>query len=144
MIETIKNNDQIIAVIIRSNYKKKGISFLTPNDFSQQLAYMQHPKDKIIQPHIHNPVVREVLYTKEVLFIRNGKLQVDFYDDDKTYLETRVLKTGDVILLASGGHGFKFLQDTQMIEVKQGPYAGEQDKIRFEGKKEVNINLIKE
>ena len=132
MFETIRCEDKIIAIIVKNNFKKDGISFFTPNDFSQQLAYMNHPRGKIIQPHVHNPVSREVFFTQEVLFIRKGKLRVDFYDDDKNYLESRILESGDVILLASGGHGFEIIEDVEMIEVKQGPYAGEMDKTRFD------------
>ncbi len=135
MIEQIIYNQQILAIIVRNNFKKDGVSFFTPNDFSQQLAYMSHPKGKEIPPHVHNPVSREVLYTKEVLFIKSGELRVDFYSDAKKYLQSTVLRAGDVILLAGGGHGFEVLQDVEMFEVKQGPYAGDQDKTRFEGVK---------
>ena len=94
---------------------------------------MKREKGYIIDPHIHNPVTREVEYTKEVLFIKSGKVKVDFYDNERNYLESEILNTGDVILLAYGGHGFKVLEDCEMIEVKQGPYAGELDKTRFKG-----------
>lgn len=143
MIEQIKDNQKIIAIIIRNNFKQDGVSFFTPNDFSQQLAYMNHPKGKIIQPHVHNPVSRQVLYTKEVLFIKSGELRVDFYNDEKNYMQSTILKAGDVVLLAGGGHGFEVLQDVEMFEVKQGPYAGEQDKTRFEGVKKEAINIKK-
>ncbi len=131
MVEQITHNNVLLAIIIRSGFSKPGISFFTPEDFSQQLAYMKHPVGKEIEPHLHNPVPREVLNTQEVLFIRVGKLRVDFYDDDRNYLKSRVLEAGDTILLASGGHGFEVLEDLEMIEVKQGPYVGEQEKIRF-------------
>lgn len=130
-LEKIVHNNQIYAIIIRSNYSKDGVEFFTPNDFSQQLAFMKHPKGKLIQPHLHNVVTREVHYTKEVLVIRKGSLQVDFYDDNRAYIESRTLNSGDVILLAFGGHGFKCLEDVEMIEVKQGPYLGDADKVRF-------------
>ncbi len=94
---------------------------------------MQHPAGKIIEPHVHNPVQREVFYTQEVLFLKRGRLRVDFYDEDRTYLESRILEAGDTILLASGGHGFEALEEIEMIEVKQGPYAGDLDKTRFGG-----------
>ena len=110
---------------------KEGIEFFTPNDFSQQLAYMNRPAGYKIAPHVHNKVQREVFYTQEVLFIKKGKVKIDFYDNDKNRIETRILETGDVIMLASGGHGFEMLEPTEMIEVKQGPYAGEDDKTRF-------------
>jgi|TARA_B110000114_G_C14948688_1_gene339447 mannose-6-phosphate isomerase-like protein (cupin superfamily) len=131
MIEEIKFKDETLAMIIKNNFVKEGISFFTPDDFSQQLAYMKHPKGKEIIPHVHNPVKREVYYTNEVLFIKKGKLRVDFYSDEKIYIESRVLNKGDVILLVSGGHGFSILEDIEMIEVKQGPYAGDSDKTRF-------------
>jgi len=133
MIEEIVHNTVLLAIIIRSGYSQSGISFFTPDDFSQQLAYMHHPAGKAIQPHLHNPVPREVNYTQEVLFIKRGRLRVDFYDDSKNYLESRVLESGDVILLATGGHGFEVLEEIEMIEVKQGPYAGDRDKTRFAG-----------
>jgi len=133
MIEEVKSGDKLLALIIRAGYKAEGLRFFTPNDFSQQLAYMNHPAGKNIAPHSHNPVPREVHYTQEVLFIRTGRVKVDFYDDDRKYLEARILVSGDVILLASGGHGFTMLEQSEIIEVKQGPYVGDEDKTRFEG-----------
>jgi len=131
MIEHVLAKEQLLAIIIRTRFNKPGIHFLTPDDFSQQLAYMQHPAGKIIEPHVHNSVQREVFYTQEVLFLKRGRLQVDFYDTDRNYTESRILEAGDVILLASGGHGFQALEEIEMIEVKQGPYAGDADKTRF-------------
>jgi mannose-6-phosphate isomerase-like protein (cupin superfamily) len=133
MIDHVVYKNELLAIVVRCNFSEPGIKFFTPNDFSQQLAFMSHPKNKRIKPHVHNPVKREVHLTKEVLFIRKGRIRVDFYNDRKEYLESRILTDGDVILLASGGHGFEMLEDTQMFEVKQGPYAGEDDKTRFEG-----------
>ncbi|BAY46299.1 hypothetical protein SAMD00079811_39070 [Scytonema sp. HK-05] len=133
MIEQILHHNQLLALIISQKFDKPGIHFFTPNELSQQLAYMHHPTGKIIQPHVHNPVIREVQYTQEVLFIRKGKLRVDFYNNQQDYLESRILEGGDVILLVTGGHGFEVLEEIEMIEVKQGPYVGEQDKTRFTG-----------
>jgi len=76
-------------------------------------------------------VERKVTLTQEVLFIKSGVVRVDFYDDNRNYLESRVLEQGDVILLAAGGHGFEMLEQAEIIEVKQGPYCGDQDKVRF-------------
>jgi mannose-6-phosphate isomerase-like protein (cupin superfamily) len=136
MIETIKHKDQLFAIIISSRFNEPGIHFFTENQLSQQLAYMRHPAGKLIDPHVHNPVPREVHFTQEVLFIKSGKVRVDFYSNDQEFIESRVLETGDTILLATGGHGFEMLEETEMIEVKQGPYAGEEDKTRFIPKKQ--------
>jgi hypothetical protein len=134
MIDRLYHGSDLLAIIVRSNYHKEGIEFFTPNDFSQQLAYMSRPAGYTIVPHIHNKVQREVFYTQEVLFIKKGKVKIDFYDNERSHIDTRIVQTGDVILLASGGHGFEMLEETEMIEVKQGPFAGEQDKTRFVGK----------
>ena len=131
MIVRITHNNNLLALIISHKFYKQGIHFFTENDLSQQLAYMHHPKGKLIQPHIHNPVPREVHYTQEVLFIKKGKLRVDFYSEKQEYLESRILESGDVILLIKGGHGFEVLEEVEMFEVKHGPYVGEDDKTRF-------------
>ena len=133
MIENILHQGRTLAVLLRTDHHAEGIEFFTPDDFSQQLGYMNRPQGYVIPPHVHNPVAREVQFTKEVLFMKSGKVRVDFYDDDQNYLEIRILQQGDVLLLAYGGHGFEMLEPTEMIEVKQGPYAGEADKTRFIG-----------
>ena len=143
MIEYITNDEKLLSVIIKANYKSNGIEFFTPDDFSQQLAYMNRAKDYVIKPHVHNSVQRDVHFTQEVLVIKSGKVRVDYYDDDRNYLESRVLDQGDVVLLAYGGHGFEMLEDSEMIEVKQGPYAGEMDKIRFDPVKKEKLEIKK-
>ncbi len=141
MVEELKHQGELLALIVRNDFNEPGISFFTPDELSQQLAYMRHPQGKSIKPHVHNPVPREVSYTQEVLFIKKGKLRVDFYDSKQNYLESRVLEPGDVILLAQGGHGFEMLEEVEMIEVKQGPYAGDSDKTRFSGISDKQANI---
>ena len=141
MIEYIKGTDnEIRAIIVRNSFSKPGVTFVTPDDYSQQLAYMHHPKGHVILPHVHNEVKREVLYTKEVLVIKRGILRCDFYDENRNYEKSIVISDGDVIILVSGGHGFECLDEVEMIEVKQGPYAGEGDKTRFEPTTIINID----
>lgn len=139
-VEHIAYQGKLLSIIIRTHFEKDGIEFFTPDDFSQQLAYMKRPRDYVIPPHVHNPVTREVQFTQEVLFIKSGNVRVDFYDDDRSYLESRILNQGDVILLAHGGHGFEMLEESEIIEVKQGPYVGDGDKTRFKG---INADQVK-
>lgn len=143
MIERILNADQELALIIRRTFEKDGVEFFTPGTYSQQIGYMKRARGYAIPPHVHNPVLREVQYTKEVLFIKSGLVRVDFYSDEQEYLESAVLSAGDVILLAFGGHGFEMLEESEIIEVKQGPYAGESDKTRFEAVPEDRIIIRK-
>jgi mannose-6-phosphate isomerase-like protein (cupin superfamily) len=140
-MERITHQNSLFAIIVRAEFQQPGINFFTENELSQQLAYMRHPSGKIIQPHIHNPVPREVHYTQEVLFIRRGVLRVDFYDSAQQYIESRLLKAGDTILLATGGHGFEVIEEVEMLEVKQGPYAGEEDKTRFDGVVQTKLSI---
>ena len=131
MIERIESSGRLQAIIISHRYKKPGITFFTPHELSQQLAYMRHPAGKVIDPHVHTPVPRSVQLTQETLLIKRGKLRVDFYTNEQSYLTSRTLEAGDAILLVEGGHGFEVLEELEMFEVKQGPYAGDQDKTRF-------------
>lgn len=139
--ELVQKKSKLLAMIIRNNYECEGVDFITPNEYSQQVAYMHHEAGKIIDAHVHNLVHRNVVLTQEVLFIKKGKLRVDFYDEYEDYLESRILESGDVILLVSGGHGFTVLEEVEMIEVKQGPYTGDQDKKRFTGISDDEINM---
>jgi mannose-6-phosphate isomerase-like protein (cupin superfamily) len=129
--EDVVLDGTLCAIILRASYDEEGIQFFTTNEFSQQLASMSYAPGKVIAAHTHNPVRREVFYTQEALFIRKGKLRVDFYAPNCEYRTSRVLGAGDVILLISGGHGFEVLEELNMVEVKQGPYAGDQDKTTF-------------
>lgn len=131
-IEHCRFAGQLYAIIVRASFRQPGITFFSPPELSQQLAFMSHPEGKSIAPHRHNKVTREVHFTQEVLLIQKGKLQVDFYTEAERYLESRVLGPGDIILLCSGAHGFHVLEPLEMFEIKQGPYAGENDKTRFD------------
>lgn len=143
MIENITYQNTLLALIVSHRFSAPGIHFFTPAELSQQLAYMHYQPGKVIPAHVHNPVHRDVFYTQEVLFIKKGKLRVDFYNDQQEYLESRILEGGDVILLVTGGHGFEVLEELEMIEVKQGPYVGNQDKTRFEGITGEQATLVK-
>ncbi|MDR1398080.1 MAG: hypothetical protein LBJ14_10180 [Desulfarculales bacterium] len=131
MMEKITYGDSILAIILRASFRGQGIQFLTPDTFSQQLGYMRHPVGHVIAPHTHRPVVRQIELTQEVLFIRSGRVRLDIYTPEREYLQSRILESGDVVLLAHGGHGLVILEEAEIIEVKQGPYAGEADKARF-------------
>ena len=141
MIEKINIKGIIYAIIIKSNYNKEGIEFFTPEDFSQQLAYMKRPKGYEIKPHLHIKSLKQTTSTQEDLFIKSGKVRVDFYDNDKNYLTSRVLNVGDIILLSEGGHGFNIIEEAEIIEIKQGPYDPTKDKTRFDAVKEENIKI---
>ena len=83
-------------------------------------------------PHLHRPVKRSITGTSETLIIKRGKVKVKLYTNEMKLFTTRVLNKGDVILLVEGGHSFEMLEDAVMLEIKQGPYMGENDKTLFD------------
>ncbi len=134
-------NGNQLGLIVRSWFSVSGIDFLTPDTFGQQVAYMNRPKGEIIQAHIHEPISRTLIGTQEVLYIRKGRIRVDFYESDRTYVSSVILEAGDLMLLNTGGHGFQVLEDIDMIEIKQGPFAEGRDKTRFVPKPhEIRLN----
>jgi hypothetical protein len=128
-VENITDNGELLAIIVRSGFQPRGIEFVTPDYFSQQLGFMDRPAGYEIQPHIHLAVERATTITQEVLYIKNGKVRVDFYRADETFVCSSIVSTGDVLLLSAGGHGFQMLERSEIIEIKQGPYL--EDKRRF-------------
>jgi mannose-6-phosphate isomerase-like protein (cupin superfamily) len=130
-IEKIEFNCKNLAVIVRSCFHQEGLQFVTPDDAIIQMGYMSYAKGKEIQAHMHKPYRRETFGTQEVIFVKKGRVQVNFFSDEEEYVSSKILEMNDWLVLLSGGHSFEILEDAQMIEVKNGPYAGDQDKIRF-------------
>lgn len=132
MVSKIIHEGLCLAIIVSKQFNSEGIVFFTSDIDSQQLGYMKRDKGYVIVPHRHNIIPREVHLTQEVLFIKSGKIRVDFYDNMQNYIKSSILNEGDVILLSNGGHGITMLEPSEIIEVKQGPYCGEEDKVRFD------------
>ena len=130
-VENIVDRGKIVAIVIRGKLRAEGANFYSPDDFPQQLGLLVHEKGKVLKLHKHRLVKREIIQTQEVLILLEGKLKVDLYDEDFHRIRTVILTSGDTILLASGGHGIEMLEDSRIIEVKQGPYAGSDDKKYF-------------
>ncbi len=137
----IVNEGQLIAIILRGDSLDEGIEFYTSDDSAQQVGAMSWSVGHQVTPHIHQIVERKVMRTQEVLIIKKGKVRMDLYDDNQNYLESHIAGAGDIIYLSSGGHGFTMLEDTVMVEIKQGPYVGVQDKVRFDTVNESRLDI---
>ena len=134
----------MLALIVRGKYRsKKGVTFFTPNESTQQFGYMKHKKNYIIKPHLHKKRLTKILNTTEVILILKGILRVDFYTQYQKYLSSKILKENDIIMLVHGGHGFKVLKDVEMLEIKQGPYSLNKDKIKFDNVDDNKIRIKK-
>ena len=140
MIKPISHKGKTFGYIIKYT-RKLGVNFLTPKKLSHQVGFIKHKSKHLIKPHKHYKNVRRIEYTSEVLIILKGKLRVDFYSDDKIYFKSTELVKGDVILLAFGGHGIYMIEESEIIEVKQGPFSENMDKTKFEPMDESQVIL---
>ena len=144
MLKEIIHKNKLYALIIKETYQnKKGVSFFTKNNANQQIGFMNHPKNYFIKPHNHQKRETKIFITSEVIILQKGKLRVDFYDTKKKYLFSIVVKKNQIIMLVHGGHGFKILEPVKMLEIKQGPYVNNKDKIKFDKIDEKRIKIKK-
>ena len=144
MIKEIIHKKKLYALVIKETYQdKKGISFFTRNNANQQIGFMSHPKNYLIKPHKHQKRETKIFITSEVIILQTGKIRVDFYDTKKKYLFSIVVKKNQIIMLVHGGHGFKVLEPVKMLEIKQGPYLNNKDKIKFDKIDEKRIKIKK-
>jgi mannose-6-phosphate isomerase-like protein (cupin superfamily) len=130
-VERITCNDNPLAYIIRAEMRPAKTTFVTPPEFKQQIGFIVYPAGGAIQRHDHRPLVRHLVGTSEVLVVQNGRCEIDIYNDNRQLVATRELRRGDIMLMVGGGHGFRMLEDTVFLEIKQGPYTGEAEKQRF-------------
>lgn len=127
-LEYISHKSKLICIIIRNSYCSNQTVFFTPKSFSQQLGFLSHKKGSLVEPHKHRLHKREIFYTQEFLWVKKGKVRIDLYSSKENFLCSETLAKSDAILLCAGGHGVQALKDSVMLEVKQGPYKGPQDK----------------
>jgi hypothetical protein len=130
-VERIEAEGKPIAIIVRNDFNRPGVNFFSPYDFSQQLGILVHPPGHEVKAHVHNVIARDVRVTQEVLFVIEGKIEISLFNENRAFITSRLLTQGDTILLAYGGHGIKILEPSKILEVKQGPYAGIEDKEFF-------------
>jgi mannose-6-phosphate isomerase-like protein (cupin superfamily) len=131
MIEHITWNGQPLCYIVRAGLNPEQTTFLTPPEFKQQVGYIVYPAGGEIARHFHRPLERHLVGTSEVLVVKKGRCLIDVYNDDRELVATRELYPGDLMLMVGGGHGFRMLEDTVFLEIKQGPYTGVDEKERF-------------
>jgi hypothetical protein len=130
-IERILQGSQPLAYIIRAGFALDRTTFFTPPEFKQQVGFVVYPAGGEIARHVHLPLERHLVGTSEVLVLRSGRCLIDIYGEDRSLVATRELQEGDIMLMVGGGHGFRMLEDTVFLEVKQGPYTGLEEKERF-------------
>ncbi len=130
-VEVIKQGEVTIAMIVKSGYMPDRTEFLTPHTFTQQVGFITYPKGGETEPHVHKQQERIITDTSECLLVRKGRVEISFFGAGKEPLAIRDLLEGDVVLLVTGGHGLRYCEDTVLLEIKQGPYLGPEEKERL-------------
>jgi hypothetical protein len=130
-VETITSGGRVLAYVIRAGYIPSETTFPTPPELNLQVGFVVYPKGGEVARHSHTPIERHLVGTAEVIVVREGRCALDVYDDGGGLVATQELGTGDVMLMVGGGHGFRMLEPTVLLEVKQGPYVGAEEKERF-------------
>jgi hypothetical protein len=131
LIENISWGGKPLAYIIRAEVAPTETTFVTSPDLNQQVGFVVHRRGGEIARHMHRPLSRTIIGTGEVLVVRNGRCEIDIFNDDRELVATRELGVGDVMIMVGGGHGFRLLEDTTFLEIKQGPYPGAGEKEHF-------------
>ncbi|MFH1202720.1 MAG: hypothetical protein V1674_07580 [Candidatus Omnitrophota bacterium] len=127
-LSEIKFKNKLYAIVIRSGFGQEGVNFVTSKKRSLQVGVLVHKKNITLRPHIHRRLTRKLNNTQEVLYVVYGRVEVSFYNV-KRKLGSVIIGKNDAIVIISGGHGFNMLEDSKIIEVKQGPYVcSEKDK----------------
>ena len=130
-LETIVADGMVLAYIARTESVPGETRFLTPDDCNLQVGHVVYPGGSQIARHMHLPVERHLTGTTEVIVVQRGRCEVEVFDDRRTLVKSCELRMGDILIAVGGGHGFRVLEDTVLLEVKQGPYVAGGDKERF-------------
>ena len=129
VVRYIEKNGTLYALIIPRGVSVDGARFLTPPESPLQVGVMERPAGYVVQPHRHPPVSLKISSVSEFLCIERGRVKAVIYDDAWGVVGEELLTAGDAILLLAGGHSFEVLEPCRMVEVKQGPFLGDQSKV---------------
>jgi hypothetical protein len=130
-IEEVSAGGDVLAYVIKTDATAQSTTFVTPGEATLQVGFVVYPADGEVTPHVHLPVERRIVGTSEFLLVRSGRCFVDIYSTEQKLVATRELAAGDAVLSLGGGHGFRMIEDTVLLELKQGPFVGGTEKVRF-------------
>ncbi len=135
MIRYIKDQDKILSIHIKSKNllkEKAKYNFPTPENSFLQVGVNKYKAGDKVPNHIHLRHERMVNRTEEVIYLQRGKIRVSIFNNDQIEIDTFEVEEGDVLITLEGGHGFEFIEESEIIEVKQGPYVSKEfDKMSF-------------
>ena len=123
MVKDLISKDTLIAQVYDMN-AMNGINFPTPESATFQFGFGQISENKVLIPHIHKRVKREIETTSEFLYVIHGEMIIDVLDEEERFIEKVILKDNMALLQFIGGHKIEMKSGTKYFEIKQGPYYG--------------------
>ena len=117
-------SETILVAQVYDMSKMKGVTFPTPESATFQFGFGQITENKVLIPHIHKRVKREIETTSEFLYVIHGEMIIDVLDEEEKFLEQIILKNNMALLQFVGGHKIEIKSGTKYFEIKQGPYYG--------------------
>ena len=130
-MEIFDDFGNLLGLYVSNDSFKEGKKFLTSNESEFQVGVFKLDQGEEIISHTHQDQNRHILKTSEAITVISGKIKVNFFDLNQKYLRSIEVSSGESIILVGGGHGIEIIEDSKFIEIKQGPYKEDTDKVRF-------------
>lgn len=124
-MEKIAYKNNLIA--LRLKKIKNGVMSSTEPNEPLQLVTHKRSLGEYTKAHFHSPKKRITNKLQECLVVIKGKIKIDFYNSEKKNFKSIFLSAGEVVIFVSGGHGIHILEDSEIIEIKNGPFI--EDKV---------------
>jgi hypothetical protein len=133
----IEFNSEEYALIIDGSKIPDGLKFYTSDDKFVQVASWKYEEGKTLDAHSHKICERTSNVTQEVVIVKKGSIKVKIFNNDEELIAEEIIKEGDILIQFQGGHEYEILEDdTEVFEVKNGPYPGLEKDKKVIGKKD--------
>tara|TARA_B100001059_G_C17817861_1_gene576397 strand:- start:1626 stop:2045 length:420 start_codon:yes stop_codon:yes gene_type:complete len=132
-IREIVKDEIHYCTIVKPNMSNEGLNFVTNDEKSLQVGIWNYEKGKNLEPHFHNTYDRNADITSESVFITKGKILIKVYTKNLELVLEETLQAGEMIIQFYGVHEYIMLEDSIVVETKNGPYAGpDKDRTRVQ------------
>ena len=120
-MDKIYLNKRLVAIRVHRFPNAKTMPASSP-DGALQLLTMQRPKGDIARAHRHIPKKRVTKLLQECLIVIKGKIRYDLFDGKGKCFKKVIVKKGEAMLILNVPHEVRFLEDSLVYELKNGPF----------------------
>ena len=127
-MEKIIYNNTLLAIVFKK-FKSGAVPLTDPLEPLQVLVHKRQ-RGKYTKAHMHKPAQRITQKLQECLVVMKGKIKIDLYAPDKKFFKSTYLSLHEIVIFMNGGHAVHLLKDSEIVEVKNGPFV--EDKVLIE------------